>query len=304
MKEDKKVLIVVVGPTAVGKTDFCVKLAQELKTEVVYADSRQFFKEMQIGTARPTEEEMQDIPHHFVGHLSINQEYSFGHYEKDTLALLEDLFQKHQTVILSGGSGMYVDAVCKGIDPMPTSQPEIRNKLNQQFKDEGIQPLLDQLKIKDPEYYEVVDRANTQRVIRALEVIEITGKTYTSQRNKASVQRPFDIITIGLDRDRQELYDRINFRMDLMLKNGLVEEVERLKEYKTHNALQTVGYKEIFDFWDQKHDWKETVELLKRNSRRYAKKQLSWFRRNPNTHWAHPDQLKEVIEYLNEKINQ
>ncbi|OHX66483.1 tRNA (adenosine(37)-N6)-dimethylallyltransferase MiaA [Flammeovirga pacifica] len=303
MSEQKKVLIVVVGPTAVGKTDFCVKLGQELKTEVVYADSRQFYKEMQIGTARPTKEEMKDVPHHFVGHLSINQEYSFGHYEKDTLLLLDELFQKHRCVILSGGSGMYVDAVCKGIDPMPSSQEEIRNKLNTLFKEKGIIPLLETLKEKDPEYYDKVDRANSQRIIRALEVMEITGTTYSSLRNKTAVQRPFEIITIGLDRDRKELYDRINLRMDLMLENGLLDEVERLKNYRQHNALQTVGYREIFDFWDQKFDWPTTVELLKRNSRRYAKKQLSWFRRNPDTHWVHPNQLKDVIKYINEKID-
>lgn len=298
MLEKEKVLVVVVGPTAVGKTDFCVELARAFSTEIVYADSRQFFKEMQIGTARPTQEEMKEIPHHFVGHLSIEDEYSFGHYEKDTLKLLEQLFQKHKYVILSGGSGMYVDAVCNGIDPMPISNPDIREKLNQRFKVEGLQPLLDDLKIKDPIYYDKVDKANYQRVIRALEVMEITGQKYSEQRSKTKADRPFKIIKIGLDRDRQELYDRINLRMDLMLNNGLLKEVENLMPYKDKNALQTVGYKEIFDFWEGKFDWNTTVEHLKRNSRRYAKKQLSWFRRDDSTHWINPSQLKETIDYI------
>ncbi|WP_216639017.1 tRNA (adenosine(37)-N6)-dimethylallyltransferase MiaA [Flammeovirga sp. SJP92] len=297
--EKEKVLVVVVGPTAVGKTDFCVELARALSTEIVYADSRQFFKEMQIGTARPTEDEMQEIPHHFVGHLSIEQEYSFGHYEKDTLQLLEQLFQKHKYVILSGGSGMYVDAICNGIDPMPTSDPKVREKLNTRYQQYGIQPLLEELEQKDPEYYNQVDRANYQRVIRALEVIEITGKKYSGQRSQYKADRPFKIVKVGLNRDRQELYDRINLRMDIMLNNGLLKEVESLFPHKEKNALQTVGYKEIFDFWDGKQDWNTTVELLKRNSRRYAKKQLSWFKRDSSTHWVHPSQLEDVINYIN-----
>ncbi|WP_240970898.1 tRNA (adenosine(37)-N6)-dimethylallyltransferase MiaA [Flammeovirga aprica] len=296
--EKEKILVVVVGPTAVGKTDFCVELARKLSTEIVYADSRQFFKEMQIGTARPTEEEMQEIPHHFVGHLSIEQEYSFGHYEKDTLQLLEQLFQNHKYVILSGGSGMYVDAICNGIDPMPTSDPNVREVLNNRYKQDGIAPLLEELQQKDPEYYNQVDRANYQRVIRALEVIEITGKKYSGQRSQYKANRPFKIIKIGLNRDRQELYDRINMRMDIMLNNGLLKEVESLFPHKDKNALQTVGYKEIFDFWDGKQDWNTTVELLKRNSRRYAKKQLSWFKRDTSTHWVHPSQLEDVIKYI------
>ncbi|NLR91267.1 tRNA (adenosine(37)-N6)-dimethylallyltransferase MiaA [Flammeovirga agarivorans] len=298
MSDKENVLVVVVGPTAVGKTDFCVQLAKSLETEVVYADSRQFFKEIQIGTARPTIEEMQGVPHHFVGHLSIDEEYSFGHYEKDALALLEQLFQHHKYVILSGGSGMYVDAVCKGIDPMPTSDPAIRNAYNKKYEEEGLEPLLKELKEKDPEYYDKVDRANYQRVIRSLEVMAITGEPYSSQRSTYTAKRPFKIIKIGLDRDRQELYDRINLRMDLMLDNGLVEEVKSMLPHKDKNALQTVGYKEIFDHWDGKHDWDKAVELLKRNSRRYAKKQLSWFRRDENTFWVHPDQLKETIEFI------
>nr|WP_052444500.1 tRNA (adenosine(37)-N6)-dimethylallyltransferase MiaA [Flammeovirga sp. OC4] len=296
--EKEKVLVVVVGPTAVGKTDFCVELARALSTEIVYADSRQFFKEMQIGTARPTEDEMQEIPHHFVGHLSIEQEYSFGHYEKDTLQLLEQLFQKHKYVILSGGSGMYVDAICNGIDPMPTSDPKVREALNARYKKEGIQPLLEELEQKDPVYYHQVDRANYQRVIRALEVIAITGKKYSDQRGQYKAERPFKIVKIGLNRDRQELYDRINLRMDIMLNNGLLKEVESLFPHKDKNALQTVGYKEIFDFWDGKQDWDTTVELLKRNSRRYAKKQLSWFKRDESTHWVNPSQLEDVIKYI------
>ncbi|AZQ63183.1 tRNA (adenosine(37)-N6)-dimethylallyltransferase MiaA [Flammeovirga pectinis] len=298
MSNKEKVLIVVVGPTAVGKTDFCVQLAKKLATEVVYADSRQFFKEMQIGTARPTVEEMLNVPHYFVGHLSIKDEYSFGHYEKDALKLLDHLFLKHDFVILSGGSGMYVDAVTKGIDPMPTSNDEIRAHLNQRHKDEGLAPLLKELEIKDPEYYQKVDRANYQRVIRALEVIEITGEKYSSQRKEYVAERSFKILKLGLDRDRQELYDRINLRMDLMLDNGLLKEVESLLPYKDKNALQTVGYKEIFDFWDGKHDWDTAVELLKRNSRRYAKKQLSWFRRDASTHWINPSELDKALEII------
>ncbi|GAA4851621.1 tRNA (adenosine(37)-N6)-dimethylallyltransferase MiaA [Algivirga pacifica] len=297
-----KLLVVIVGPTAVGKTDLCVKVAESFDTEVLYADSRQFFKELSIGTAKPTPEEMRDVPHHFVDCLSIEEEYSAGQYERDVISLLQDdIFKRKEIAILSGGSGMYVKAVCEGMDDLPEADLAIREQVILDVKEKGLEYLLQELQEKDLQYYEQVDRANTQRVMRAIEVIRMTGKPFSSFRTANKKQRPFKILKIGLERDREELYDRINRRMDIMLEQGLVEEVASVKQWKDKNALQTVGYKEIFDHWDGLYDWEEAIRLLKRNSRRYAKKQLTWFKRDEETKWFHPDQLEEIIAYIKQE---
>lgn len=296
-------LIVVVGPTAVGKTDLCVRLARHYHTEIISADSRQFYKEMSIGTAKPTEEEQQGIKHHFVDSHYITEEYNAGAYEQDVLALLQELYREKQAVILTGGSGLYVRAVCEGMDEMPETDPAIREQLMTLYQQQGLAPLLMQLQQVDPQYYERVDRANPQRVIRALEVCLSSGQPYSSFRKQEQQERPFQVIKIGLTRDRQELYDRIDQRMDLMLEQGLLQEAEALYPYRHHNALQTVGYKEIFDYLEGKYDWDEAVRLLKRNSRRYAKRQLTWFHKFPDYTWFHPNQWEEMVAFIDRQIN-
>ncbi|WP_114782386.1 tRNA (adenosine(37)-N6)-dimethylallyltransferase MiaA [Botryobacter ruber] len=297
-----KYLVVVAGPTAVGKTDFCVRLAKHYHTEIISADSRQFFREMTIGTAKPTPEEQQGVVHHFVDSHSITQEYSAGAYEQDVLQRLEQLFRRQDVVILTGGSGLYINAVCNGMDAMPETDLQVREQLIVRHEKEGLAPLLEQLQQLDPLYYEQVDRANPQRVIRALEVCLATGQPYSSFRKNLRQERPFRVIKIGLNRDRQELYQRIDLRMDLMLEQGLLHEAEALYPYRQHNALQTVGYKEIFDYLEGKYDWEEAVRLLKRNSRRYAKRQLTWFNKDPEYHWFHPEQWQEIVSFLDEEL--
>lgn len=295
-------LIVVVGPTAVGKTDLCVHLAQHFGTEIISADSRQFYQELSIGTAKPTLEEQQGIRHHFVDSHPIAEVYNAGAYEQDVLALLGKLFQQHEAVILTGGSGLYVRAVTDGMDEMPETDTAVRESLTTLYQQEGLQPLLVQLQQLDPAYYERVDKANPQRVIRALEVCLSSGQPYSDFRKSEARERPFYIIKIGLNRDRQELYERIDRRMDLMLEQGLLEEAKALYPYRAHNALQTVGYKEIFDFLEGQYDWAEAVRLLKRNSRRYAKRQLTWFHKHGDYTWFHPEQWDEMLTFIREQM--
>ncbi|MER2997886.1 tRNA (adenosine(37)-N6)-dimethylallyltransferase MiaA [Pontibacter populi] len=302
MAKDKYV-IVVVGPTAVGKTDLCVNLATHFNTEVVSADSRQFYKEMQIGTAKPTLAEQKAIPHHFVDSHSIAEEYNAGAYEQDALQVLDKLFKDHDVVIVTGGSGLYVRALCEGMDEMPETDPEIRTALTAKLEAEGLESLLARLQQLDPVYYSQVDKANPQRVIRALEVCLSSGQPYSSFRKSDKASRPFRTIKIGLTRDRQELYNRIDQRMDQMLQQGLLEEAKALYPYRSHNALQTVGYKEIFDYLEGKYDWEEAVRLLKRNSRRYAKRQLTWFTKHPEEYtWFHPQQWQEIVDFIVRKL--
>ncbi|MEJ8755978.1 tRNA (adenosine(37)-N6)-dimethylallyltransferase MiaA [Pontibacter sp. H259] len=296
-------LIVVVGPTAVGKTDLCVKLATYFNSEVISADSRQFYREMTIGTAKPTIAEQQGIPHHFVDSHAITEEYNAGAFEQDALQLLATLFESRDVVIVTGGSGLYVRALCEGMDEMPETDPAIRIALTHTFETEGLEALLNQLQQLDPDYYNQVDKANPQRVMRALEVCLSSGQPYSAFRKSERAVRPFNIIKIGLTRDRQELYNRIDKRMDLMLQQGLLEEAKALYPYRTHNALQTVGYKEIFDYLEGKYDWDEAVRLLKRNSRRYAKRQLTWFTKHPEEYtWFHPQQWPEIVEFISREL--
>lgn len=292
------------GPTAVGKTDLCVQLAKHFDTEIISADSRQFFREMQIGTAKPTPEEQQGVKHHFVDSHRITEEYSAGAFEQDVLTLLEQLFRQQNVVLMTGGSGLYVRAVLEGMDEMPEVDPQVREELTEKYEQEGLEPLLDQLQQLDPLYFAQVDKANPQRVIRALEVCQSSGHPYSSFRKSERTERPFNIIKIALTRDRAELYSRIDQRMDLMLEQGLLEEAKALYPYREHNALQTVGYKEIFDFMEGKYEWEEAVRLLKRDSRRYAKRQLTWFSKHPEEYtWFHPEQWQEIVAYINERMS-
>jgi tRNA dimethylallyltransferase len=295
-------LLVIVGPTAVGKTQLCIDLAKQFGTEVISADSRQFYREMSIGTAKPTKDEMSGVKHHFVDNLSIATTYDVGQYEQEVMTTLTAIFQTKKVVILTGGSGLYIDAICNGIDDMPDIPPGVRSKLNDLLIEKGLDFLTAQLKEVDAQYYEQVDLKNPQRVIRALEVFEATGKPYSLFRKRTPVSRPFQIIKIGLERDREQLYGRIDQRMDVMIESGLFQEAKELYPYKANNALQTLGYKEIFGMMDGDYELPEAIRLLKRNSRRYAKRQMTWFRRSADIQWFHPDNFEAIIKYIKDKM--
>jgi tRNA dimethylallyltransferase len=295
-------LISVVGPTAIGKTKLAINLAQHFNTEIISADSRQFYKEMSIGTAKPTPEELAAAPHHFVAFLPITQLYSAGDFERDALAKLDELFKNHEVVIMVGGSGMYVDAVCKGFDVLPDIKPEIREQLNNQLATEGLDVLTQQLKQLDPDYYMQVDLANKQRVVRALEVCLTTGQSFSSFRKQNLVQRPFDIITVGLTWEREKIYERINQRVNLMVADGLIEEAKGLFPQRALNALQTVGYREIFSAIEELCTMDEAITQIKTNTRRFAKRQLTWFKKNENTTWFPREQLDEIIPWLENEL--
>ncbi|WP_370226142.1 tRNA (adenosine(37)-N6)-dimethylallyltransferase MiaA [Mesoflavibacter sp.] len=282
---NKKFLISVVGPTAIGKTALSIKLANYFKTEIVSADSRQFFKEMSIGTAAPTEEELAAAPHHFIHHKSITEDYNVGTFEKEALKKIEELHQKHDIVIMVGGSGLYVDAVTKGLDYFPDVDPKIRKQLNYTLEKEGLEALQLQLKNLDIVAYNTIAIDNPHRVIRALEICIGTNKPYSSFLNKEKNKRPFKTITIGLTADREVIYNRINKRVDIMVENGLIDEVKSLIEHKHLNALNTVGYKEIFNALDNTWSLDFAISEIKKNSRRFAKRQLTWFKRNNDTLW-------------------
>ncbi|WP_226388935.1 tRNA (adenosine(37)-N6)-dimethylallyltransferase MiaA [Penaeicola halotolerans] len=300
----KKYLLVVVGPTAVGKTDLCLDLATYFHTEIISADARQFYQEMVLGTAKPSEEELSRVKHHLINNLSIHQNYNIAQFEKDVLQILDQAFQSHDIMILTGGSGLYVQAVCEGIDEMPSIPSALRASLNLQYQEKGLVWLQEEVKKLDPVYYEQVDRQNPQRLIRALEVCLHTSKPFSDFRVKDKVERPFEIIKIGLTRPREELYERIDHRMDLMIEAGLFEEAKSLYEHRALNALQTVGYQEIFAHLEGKYDREEAIRLLKRNSRRYAKRQLTWFGKDESIHWFHPDQRQEIIQWVKEEMEQ
>ncbi len=297
-----KTLICVVGPTAVGKTSLAIELATWLKTEILSADSRQFYREMEIGTAKPDADELGQAPHHFINNLSINDPYDVGQYEKEALQCMDRLFKTHDQVIMVGGSGMFVDAVCHGLDQFPKIPDTVREELNLQLVENGLAFLQEELKNSDPEYFDIVDIQNPQRVIRALEVIRFTGQKFSSFRSGTKSKRPFNIIKIGLEMDRSVLYDRIDRRMDVMIELGLFEEAESLLGHRKHNALQTVGYKEIFQFLDGDYDKEESIRLLKRNSRRYAKRQLTWFKKDSSTTWFEPSKIQEIKSYVKQQL--
>lgn len=280
-----KRLIVVAGPTAVGKTAECIRLAQMLNTEIVSADSRQFYKEMNIGVARPSESELATVPHHLIAHISVCQDYNVAMYEREALEVIEELFRRNDDIVLTGGSGLYVNAVCNGIDDIPDKDEGIRQELNDLFAEQGLEPLQRELQERDPEYWKIVDKQNHIRLIRALEVCRQTGRTFTSFRSQKKTQRNFDIVRIGIKRSRENLLERIYQRVDCMLEQGLIEEVKGLYEYKNLQALNAVGYKEIFDFLDGKTSLQEAVEQIKINTRRYAKRQMTWFCKDKEIQW-------------------
>jgi len=301
----KKTLISVIGPTAIGKTKLAIVLAKHFKTDILSADSRQFFIEMTIGTAVPSKEELQSAPQHFIQHKSITQSYSVGDFEKDALQLLQTLFKKKDVAILVGGSGLYVDAVTKGLNKFPKIEPEIRTRLNKDLQEHGIQGLQEQLKKLDPVYYDQVDLENPHRLIRALEVCIGSGKPYSSFINREKPKRPFDICTIGITADRTILYDRINERVDLMMKEGLLKEAKSVYQHKDLNALQTVGYKELFKYFDGEWELDFALSEIKKNTRRFAKRQLTWFRKNENTLWVDlQEDVSKIIQKIEHKINE
>ena len=295
----RPLLITVVGPTAIGKTRLAVSLARHFETEVISADSRQFFREMSIGTAVPTEEEQEGIQHHFVQHISVEQPYSVGDFERDALELINQLSTRHTTLIMAGGSGLYADAVLYGLDPFPEVDKGVREALMTTLEQEGLSALQQELKESDPEYYNKVDLQNPHRLIRALEVIRSSGLPFSSFRNKAKVDRPFASVLIGLKADREVIYERINQRVDQMMEQGLEEEARALYPLRELNALQTVGYKELFAYFDGEISREMAVDRIKQNTRRFAKRQLTWFRKNKEIQWFdHDSSLEEVVGFI------
>ncbi len=274
----RKTLLVIAGPTGIGKTALAIKLAEHYNTEIISADSRQFFKEMRIGTAVPSDEELRAVPHHFIQHISIQDPYSVGDFERDALKKLEELFKLHDIVIMAGGSGLYIDAVLHGFDSFPEIDPSIRTQLKQELRDKGLAKLQKELLESDPVYAKKADLRNPQRVIRALEVCRGTGNPYSSYLGRKKTQRPFQSVILGLEAPREEVYRRIDSRVDQMMKAGLLEEARELIEYKPLNALKTVGYKELFGYLEGEYDLDQAIDEIKKNSRRYAKRQGTWFR--------------------------
>ncbi|MCX2584594.1 tRNA (adenosine(37)-N6)-dimethylallyltransferase MiaA [Pedobacter sp. MR22-3] len=293
-----KTLISIVGPTAIGKTALAIELANHFQTEIISADSRQFYKEMEIGTAKPTQTELAAAKHHFINSHSVNQLFSTGDFEIEGLKVLDEIFKTHDLAIMVGGSGLYVNALINGLDEMPEIDLAVRDQLNNLFKTEGISPIREQLAKHDPEYYAKVDQQNPQRMIRGLEVFLSTGQKLSSMLSATKKERPFNIIKIGLNTERATLYNRINSRVDKMIHDGLVEEVKSLTEFRSYNALNTVGYSEIFDYLDQKLPIEEAVSNIKQNTRRFAKRQLTWFRRDEEIRWFEPNQQQVVIKYI------
>lgn len=299
----QKYLIVVSGPTAIGKTALSLEIAKNYSAEIISCDSRQFYKEMSIGTAVPSKEELAKVKHYFIQNLSINDNYSVGQFERDALAKIEELHKASKVVVMVGGSGLYIDAVCRGFDDFPKVPKEIRDELNTRYKTEGIEVLEQELELIDPEYHKVVDKLNPHRIIRALEIFKASGKTFTSFRIRQQQKRNFKTIKIILSRERENLYERINQRVDIMLTEGLLEEVKSVYPYKENNALQTVGYKELFAHLDGEISLEFAISEIKKNTRRYAKRQMTWFRRDPETVFFNPEEKDAVFKYLEGLIN-
>lgn len=297
-------LIVLIGPTGVGKTDLSLELAERFHTDIVSADSRQIYANLPIGTAAPTPEQLERVKHYFIGTLQLTDYYSAARYEEDALKVLDELFQKHETVILTGGSMMYVDAICKGIDLIPTIEQETREMMQQKYHEQGLESLCQELKLLDPEYYQIVDRKNPKRIIHALEICYQTGQTYTSFRTHPKKERPFRMIKIGLTRPREELYNRINLRVDSMIENGLVEEALSVYPQRELNSLNTVGYKELFHYLDRVWTLEYAVEKIKVNTRTYARKQLTWFKHDSEIRWFHPDEKEAIIKYIDNALHE
>jgi tRNA dimethylallyltransferase len=300
MKE--KVLIVIAGPTAIGKTALGIQVAKHFKTEIISADSRQFFKEMSIGTAKPSADELATVPHHFIDSHTIEDQVSVGSYEKEVLIRLEELFIKHNVVVMVGGSGLYINAVLNGFDELPAVDPAIRAGLNNKLEKEGLAVLQEDLLKHDPDYYNEVEITNPQRVIRALEIYHSTGKPFSSFRTGIKKERNFKSIIIGLNSDREELYNRINKRVDLMMEEGLLEEVKSLIRHKALNSLNTVGYSELFKYLDGEIALEEAVDQIKQNTRRFAKRQITWFKKLEGINWFHPNEDKKIISFIEKEM--
>lgn len=297
-----KTLIVILGPTGVGKTDLSINIAKHFKTEISSSDSRQVYQELSIGTAVPEKEQLKAVKHHFIHTCSIHDYFSSWECEKQTIKLLSKLYKEKNEVLLVGGSMMYIDAICNGIDEIPTIDPQLRKEIMEQYEKEGLEYMRMQLKQLDPVFYNQVDLKNAKRVIHAVEICLMTGKPYSELRTNSKKKRDFNIIKVGLNRDRAELYDRINRRVDIMIEEGLIEEAKSVFEFRHYNSLNTVGYKELFEHFEEKISLEKAIELIKRNSRRYAKRQLSWFRRDEEINWFHPNQEQEIIKYLEQQI--
>ncbi|MDY6800862.1 MAG: tRNA (adenosine(37)-N6)-dimethylallyltransferase MiaA [Bacteroidota bacterium] len=298
----QKTLIVILGPTGIGKTDLSIDIARELDTEIISSDSRQIYKELKIGTAVPSNKQLHKVNHHFIGHKSIYDYYNASMFEFEVLDLLEELYKKYNQVIMAGGSGMYINAVCNGIDELPSIDKQLRNDLLQKYLDEGIESLRIQLKMLDPESYQKIDLKNPKRILKALEVTIQTGQPYSSFLTRPKKERPFHILKIGLQRDRNELYERINKRVDEMVNDGLVEEARRFFNDRHLNSLNTVGYKELFEHFEGKISLSKAIELIKRNSRHYAKRQMSWFNRDKEISWFHPENKQKIIDFIQNNI--
>ncbi len=298
-----KTLVVILGPTASGKTSLSLRLASQFMSEIISSDSRQFFRGMNIGTAKPSEKELNSVPHHFVDTLDVNDEYNVGMFEKDALTLLGKLFKKHPLVFMCGGSGLYINAVCNGFDALPTADPEVREKLEGILEREGVRGLAELLKKLDPDWHTKADLSNPHRLIRAIEVCMITGKPYSSFRKGKKVVRDFNIIKIGLDLDRELLYERINKRVDSMMLEGLLKEAKNFFHQRELNSLQTVGYQELFAYLEGKHKLEEAIELIRRNTRRYAKRQLTWFRKDKDIRWFRPEDEEEIIQTIRKECS-
>lgn len=297
-------LLVLIGPTGVGKTELSLSIAEAYHTIILSADSRQLYADLKIGTAAPTPDQLARVPHYFIGTLRLTDYYSAAQYEAEALQTLKEVFARHPVAVLTGGSMMYVDAVCKGIDDIPTVDAETRQLMLERYEQEGLEQLCAELKLLDPEYYQIVDLKNPKRVIHALEICYMTGKTYTSFRTRTSKQRPFHILKIGLKREREELYARINQRVDQMMEEGLLEEARRVYPYRHLNSLNTVGYKELFKYFDGEWDLPFAVEKIKQNSRIYSRKQMTWFKRDADITWFHPDQKNEILHFINQHLSE
>lgn len=294
-----RILLVIVGPTAIGKTNLAIDVAKQFDTEIISSDSRQIYREMEIGTARPSEIQLMEVKHHFIASISILDYYNASMFEFAVIDLLSELFREKKIVVMTGGSGLYVDAVCKGIDDLPTIEPEIRANLLKRLSFEGIMSLRQELLKIDPEYCRTADIQNPKRILKALEVYYMTNQPYSRFLTKGKKTRDFKIVKIGLNRDRKELYEIIDRRVDQMLQSGLLEEACSFHKYKELNALNTVGYKEIFNYLDGKYSLEKAIELIKRNTRRFAKRQISWFSRDKEIVWFHPDKKIEILDFIN-----
>jgi tRNA dimethylallyltransferase len=300
--QSKPILFVILGPTGVGKTNISLKLAEMLGCPIISSDSRQFYSELKIGTAAPTDLELRRVKHFFIGSHSIHDEYNAGQYEQDVMQLTEQLFETTQAAMLVGGSMMYIDAVCNGMDDIPSVPVEVRDGWLKVFEENGLEYIQQQLMELDPVHYEQVDLKNPKRILHALEICSVTGKPYSALRTGLKKERPFQIIKIGLNRPRPELYERINQRVDVMMADGLLEEAKQYFEYRHLNTLNTVGYKEIYEYMLGNWTLEHAVEMIKQDSRRYAKRQLTWFNRDSEIHWFHPDDEDQIIDFVKEKL--